>query len=199
MNKPYSESCDENCGPILSVLQPVVANCQAVLELGSGTGQHAVYFARQMPHLVWHTSDREEYHPGIRQWLNDAGLDNTRQPIVLDVLRSTWPDLSVDAIFTANTAHIMHDEEVAAMMKGVGNLLADSGLFILYGPVNYNRQYTSESNRKFDRWLKNRDPLSGIPHFEDLHRLASMTGLILQNDYQMPANNRILVWRKSAA
>ena len=183
--------------PILAVLQPVLANCQTVLELGSGTGQHAAYFARHLPHLVWYTSDREENHAGIRQWLNDAGLDNTREPVVLDVLRSDWPDQPLDALFTANTAHIMHDDEVAAMLKGVGNMLANNGLFILYGPANYNQQYTSESNKRFDYWLKDRDPLSGIPHFEDLVQMAGEAGLILQNDYEMPANNRILVWQKT--
>jgi len=196
MAKPYSESCDQNREPILSVIEPILTDRQAVLEIGSGTGQHAAYFAAKMPHLSWHTSDRAEYHAGICQWLLDADLDNTFNPVVLDVLLSDWPQLTIDAVFTANTAHIMHDEDVAAMLAGVGRLLTDSGLFILYGPINYNQQYTSESNKTFDSWLKNRDPLSGIPHFEELERMAVNAGLLLKNDYPMPENNRILVWQK---
>ncbi len=199
MVKPYSESCDQNRDPILAVIQPMLANKQSVLEIGSGTGQHATYFASKLPHLVWHTSDRAEYHEGICQWLKEARLDNTRKPVALDVLRSDWPAMIMDVIFAANTAHIMHDEEVAAMLAGVGKLLAADGLFILYGPINYNQQYTSESNKRFDVWLKDRDPLSGIPHFEDLQRMAADAGLTIQNDHAMPANNRILVWRKNPA
>jgi len=199
MDKPYSESCDQNRDPILAVIQPILTDKQSVLEIGSGTGQHATFFARKLPHLIWHTSDRAEYHAGICQWLQEAALDNTRKPVTLDVLQSDWPVSDIDAIFTANTAHIMHDEEVAAMLTGVGKLLAEYGQFILYGPINYNQQYTSESNRRFDVWLKDRDPLSGIPHFEDLQRMTADAGLILQEDHAMPANNRILVWQKKPA
>jgi len=199
MNKPYSESCDQNRESIFAVIGPLLSEKQAVLEIGSGTGQHAAYFAGKLPHLIWHTSDRPEYHEGICQWLTDASLDNTRNPVTLDVLRSIWPVLTVDSIYTANTAHIMHNDEVAAMLAGVGKLLSDNGLFILYGPINYHRQYTSESNKAFDGWLKNRDPLSGIPHFEDLIQMATGAGLLLKNDYAMPANNRILVWQKKSA
>ena len=199
MNKPYSESCDQNREPILAIIKPILADRQAVLEIGSGTGQHAAYFASKLPHLIWHTSDRAEYHAGICQWLQEADLENAQNPVTLDVLRSDWPDLTIDAIFTANTAHIMHNEEVSAMLAGVGGLLTDYGLFILYGPINYNQQYTSESNRRFDSWLKDRDPLSGIPHFEDMNRVAADAGLMLQEDYAMPANNRILVWQKKTA
>jgi len=197
MTKPYSESCDQNRDPILTVIQSILADKQSVLEIGSGTGQHAVYFARKLPHLIWHTSDREEYHAGICQWLKEANLANTRVPVTLDVLSTDWPELTIDAIFSANTAHIMHNDEVAAMLAGVGNLLTDCGLLILYGPINYNQQFTSESNRQFDSWLKDRDPLSGIPHFEDLISMAADAGLTLLDDYEMPANNRILVWQKN--
>ncbi|HED15880.1 MAG TPA: DUF938 domain-containing protein [Gammaproteobacteria bacterium] len=198
MTKPYSESCDQNCEPILAVIQTLLADKQAVLEIGSGTGQHAVYFARKLPHLIWHTSDRAEYHAGICQWLHETGLDNTPDPVTLDVSHSDWPALTIDVVFTANTAHIMHDKDVAAMLAGVGRLLAGDGLFILYGPINYNQQYTSESNRHFDGWLKNRDPLSGIPDFEKLDSMAAQASLLLKDDHPMPANNRILVWQKKS-
>jgi cyclopropane fatty-acyl-phospholipid synthase-like methyltransferase len=168
-----------------------------VLEVGSGTGQHAVYFARKMPHLSWYTSDRQEYHDGIRQWLREAALPNTPDPLLLDVSQPRWPPLPVDALFSANTTHIMHWQEVEALFDGIGRMLPAGGLFVLYGPFNYRGAYTSDSNARFDAWLKERDPESGIRDFEALNGLAGQAGMTLQQDYEMPANNRILCWRKS--
>jgi cyclopropane fatty-acyl-phospholipid synthase-like methyltransferase len=195
--KPYAESCDENRGPILSVIQPLLQDCSSVLEIGSGTGQHAVYFAEKMPHLVWHTSDCTEYLAGIRLWLDEAALDNLRAPIALDVARSEWPDGSFDAVFSANTAHIMHWPDVEAMFSGVGSVLTSGGRFLLYGPFNYNQRYTSESNAGFDAWLKSRDPGSGLRDFEALDALARDAGMRLERDHEMPVNNRMLYWVKS--
>jgi SAM-dependent methyltransferase len=198
MNKPYSEACDRNRDPILAVIEPLLAACKAVLEIGSGTGQHAVYFAEKMPHLLWHTSDRDEYHHGIGLWLEEARLANLRPPLSLDVMCSPWPALTVDAVFSANTAHIMHWPEVEALVSGVGELLPEKGFFLLYGPFNYEGRYTSDSNERFDARLKSRDPLSGIRDFEALDRLANRAGLLLRQDFAMPANNRILFWEKGA-
>ena len=194
--KPYSESCDQNRDPILAVIEPLFRERRNILEIGSGTGQHAVYFAARMPHLLWHTSDRPEYHAGIRAWLDEAGLPNTRGPIELDVRRSRWPRMHVDAVFSANTTHIMHWSEVVAMFEGVGKMLGRDGLFCLYGPFNYGGAYTSESNERFDSWLHERDPMSGIRDFDDLDVLASEAGMRLQQDVAMPANNRLLCWGK---
>jgi len=196
VTKPYSESCDQNKQPILSVIQPLLQDCRAVLEIGSGTGQHAVYFAAHMPQLVWYSSDQPSCIEGIKRWFADAGLDNTPAPLVLDVARADWPELDIDAVFSANTLHIMHWHEVECTFAGVGRLLQEGGLFIVYGPFNYNNDYTSDSNARFDDWLKARDPQSGIRNFEDLARLALQAGLRLVNDYDMPVNNRILCWRK---
>ena len=196
MIKPYAEACERNRDPILQVIMPILTNSHAVLEIGSGTGQHAVYFAEQMPHLLWHTSDRDDYHAGIEMWLAEANLVNTRQPLSLDVTQSPWPAVSVDAVFSANTSHIMHWHEVEAMFEGIGNLLPDRGVFILYGPFNYEQSYNSESNERFDAWLKSRDPESGIRDFEEVDRLAQQAGMELREDYPMPANNRILYWQK---
>ncbi len=192
--KPYSESCDQNCDPILTVIRPLFSNCNQLLEIGSGTGQHAVYFAQQMPHLIWHTSDRRENHSGISMWLNEAGLPNTRLPLALDVSHDHWPQQQFDAVFSANSAHIMHLQDVEAMFAGVGRVLKEGGLFVLYGPFNYNGAFTSESNAQFDLWLKDRDPLSGVRDFEALDKLAKQAGMQLLNDDEMPANNRILSW-----
>jgi len=194
--KPYSESCDQNRDPILSVIQPLFAELTRVLEIGSGTGQHAVYFAAAMPHLTWHTSDCLEYHDGIRLWLEEAALPNVRSPLQLDVARSVWPSLDVEAVFSANTAHIMHWPEVEAMFAGVGGLLPAGGLFALYGPFNYQGRFTSDSNARFDGWLKQRDPAMGVRDFEALDRLANAAGMALMQDFEMPANNRILCWRR---
>ncbi len=193
-DKPYAESCDQNKEPILAVLHRLFSEAENVLEIGSGTGQHAIHFAAAMPYLVWQTSDVAENHPGIRAWLDEAGLPNTRTPIDLDV-RGDWPERIYDAIFSANTVHIMSWPEVEHCFEGIGRVLAPGGCFALYGPFNYNGDYTSDSNRRFDAWLKQRDPLSGIRDFTDLNRQAEAQGLAFEEDIEMPVNNRILVWR----
>lgn len=196
--KPHSPACERNREPILAVLREHFATRRQVLEIGSGTGQHAVFFAAAMPWLRWQASDRAEYLPGIRAWLDDARLPNTPAPLELDVL-AAWPALDVDAVFSANTLHIMGWDGVQALFEGVGKLLADSGdTLIVYGPFNYGGAYTSDSNRQFDAWLKARDPRSGIRDFEAVDALAEAAGLRLLADIEMPANNRCLVWRAGA-
>lgn len=195
INKPYSESCDQNRDPILGVIQPLLQDVTALLEIGSGTGQHAVYFASRLPHLIWQSSDCAEYLPGIRSWLDEAALPNTPAPLELDVTRP-WPELKVDAVFSANTTHIMHWPMVEALFAGLGHCLPVGGKFLLYGPFNYQGRYSSESNACFDRWLKARDPHSAIRDFEALDRLASAAGLRFVEKYTLPANNQILYWCK---
>ena len=194
--KQYSEACDENRDPILTVLKEELADCHKVLEIGSGTGQHAVYFGKHLPHLSWQTSDVDSSHPGINAWLNEAQLPNIRQPLSLDVSSSRWPDYEFDGVFSANTTHIMNWPEVIGMFIGVGNILSPGGMFCLYGPFNYDGHYTSESNERFDSWLKERDPLSGIRNFEDLEQLVPPRNMRFRRDYEMPVNNRLLVWKK---
>ena len=196
-NKPYSESCDQNREPILDVIQPLLQKKKNVLEIGSGTGQHAVYFAQKMPHLIWQTSDQQVYHNGIKLWLDDAKLNNTPPPIPLNVSNDTWPKQKFDVIFSANAVHIMSWDNVVDFFDNAPRLLNKGGLFILYGPFNYKQQYTSESNARFDIWLKQRDPQSAIRDFEALDDLAKKAGMILQSDHALPANNRILVWEKT--
>ncbi len=194
--KQYSESCEQNREPIFSVIAPLLVGCSHLLEIGSGTGQHAVYFAGGLPHLVWQSSDRLENHPSIQIWIDEYRLDNTPPPLELDVCQPQWPQLTVDTIFSANTTHIMSWPMVERMFAGVGGLLSSGGDFLLYGPFNYHGCYTSESNHRFDQWLKQRDPLSGVRDFEAVDRLASQAGMELVSDYPMPANNRTLHWRK---
>jgi cyclopropane fatty-acyl-phospholipid synthase-like methyltransferase len=194
--KPFAESCEQNRAPILEVLRIQLAGRSRLLEIGSGTGQHAVYFAPEFPQLIWQTSDIAEHHAGIQAWLNDAGVSNVLPPLALNVCADSWPSVRYDAVFSANTAHIMSWPEVECFFAGVGRTLEAGGVFCLYGPFNYKGQYTSESNAHFDAWLRERDPLSGVRDFEALQRLAETAGLVLEEDYEMPANNRTLVWCK---
>lgn len=197
--KPYSESCDQNRAPIQAVLDEVFADRKHVLEIASGTGQHAVYFGAALPHLTWQTSELAVNHAGIRLWLDEAQLPNVLPPLEIDVTAPTWPvTQQVDAIFNANTVHIVSWPAVQQLFAGIGRVLAPGGVLCMYGPFNYGGQFTSESNARFDVWLKNRDPDSGVRDFEAINQLAEAQGLKLLQDIAMPANNRSLVWQRSA-
>ncbi|NYF23119.1 cyclopropane fatty-acyl-phospholipid synthase-like methyltransferase [Xanthomonas sp. JAI131] len=197
-DRPYAPSCDRNRAPILQVLQRHFAERRHVLEIGSGTGQHAVHFAAALPQLTWQCSERAEHLTGIAQWLDAAALPNTPPALALDVQQGPWPAAGYDAVFTANTLHIMGWPAVQAFFAGVGALLADcaDGTLAVYGPFNYGGTFSSDSNREFDAWLKARDAASGIRDFEAVAALAQAQGLVLQEDAAMPANNRCLVWRR---
>ena len=197
--KPFSQASERNQQPILEILRDLLAHSVQVLEIGSGTGQHAVFFARHLPHLQWHTSDLPEQHAGILAWIADAALPNVRAPLDLDVDAMTWPVREMDAVFSANTAHIVAWPQVRHMFQGVARTLKPGGLFCLYGPFNYAGNFTSDSNAQFDAWLKQRDARSGIRDFEALDALAREQHMLLAQDVAMPANNRILVWRKRCA
>lgn len=194
--KPYSQACENNKDPILSVLRPLFVDVRSVLEIGSGTGQHAAYFSSKLPHLRWQPADLLENHVAIRAWLTDVPVASRLDPIVLDVSHYDWGSHVYDAAFTANTLHIMAWKQVEQLLCGIPKALTETrGLFVAYGPFNYNGNYTSESNAQFDIWLRERNPLSGIRDFEKVNRLAQDSGLTLVADHAMPANNRLLVWR----
>ena len=205
IDKPCSPSCERNRDPILEVLRVHFAEVRSVLEIGSGTGQHAVHFAAAMPWLQWQCSDRAEYLPGIRAWLDEAALPNTPAPVELDVARGSWPPTHFDAVFTANTLHIMGWDEVEALFVDLGKMLAFAPTaatpftLAVYGPFNYGGDFTSDSNRAFDASLRARDPRMGLRDFEAVDALARAIGLRLLDDAAMPANNRTLVWRRSEA
>ena len=194
--KPFSEACEQNKQPILAVLQQHFVDVHRVLEIGSGTGQHAVFFAAQLPHLQWLTSEVSELHAGIHAWLAEARLPNVSLPLELDVNQADWLVEHIDAVFSANTVHIMDWPSVENMFAGIGRVLQSQGVFCLYGPFNYQGGYTSDSNARFDMWLKQRDPRSGIRDFEALNTLAQQHGMTLRTDHAMPANNRTLIWEK---
>ncbi len=195
-HKPFSEACVRNRDPILAVIRTVFTTPATILEIGSGTGQHAVYFARALPHLTWQTSDLPGQHAAIEAWLNEAQLPNTRRPLALDVSQDPWPVPAVDGVFAANVSHIMSWQEVEKLFRGVGRILNDGSAFCLYGPFNENGRHTCESNRRFDEALRNRNPLMGLRDIAALITVAAGHGLRLEARHAMPANNLTLVWRK---
>lgn len=199
LDKPFAQSSENNKAPILARLKTELATARHVLEVGSGTGQHAVYFSAHLPHLVWQTSDLPVNHPGIQQWLDSENLHNARSPIRLDVSLYDWSTVQYDAVFTANSLHIMPLDAALHFLAHVAEALVEGGRFIAYGPFNYGGRYTSQSNANFDRWLAERDPRSAIRDFEQLDKIGQTSGLVLQQDYEMPANNRLLVWIKADA
>jgi SAM-dependent methyltransferase len=196
---PFSEACERNKGPILDVLRSVFADRSNVLEIGSGTGQHAVHFATHLEHVTWHPTERLSALPQLAARIQTEGGRNLRQPMVLDVRQSVWPLRSVDAVFTANTLHILSWAEVTAMFQGIGGTLTTGGVVCVYGPFRYAGRYTSPSNLEFDRLLQERDPESGIREIHDLTELASGFGLRLDADHDLPAYNRLLVFMKEPA
>jgi len=193
----FSEACERNKGPILEILKDVLRDCSTVLEIGSGTAQHAVYFGDSLPHLEWQPSDVRENIPIILDNLRKHHPANVKQPLEIDVRDHPWPVNQVDAIYSANTLHIMSWDMVRDLFKGIGNLLRERGTLCIYGPFRYNDSYTSNSNADFDNHLRMRDPQSGIRDFEAVNDLAQQQGLKLQADIAMPANNQLLIWRQN--
>lgn len=206
IEKPHSPSCERNQAPILDVLRMHFADRRHALEIGSGTGQHAVHFAAAMPWLTWQCSDAEAYLPGIRMWLDEARLPNTPSPFSLQAVAMPaahfspqpvpMPAGGYDAVFSANTLHIMGWPDVEALFASLPTLLADDATVAVYGPFNIGGAYTSDSNREFDDLLKARDARSGIRDLEAVNALTAGIGLQSIADVAMPANNRMLLWRR---
>jgi SAM-dependent methyltransferase len=197
MDKPFAPSCERNKAPILRVLEPLYAGVRRVLELGSGTGQHAVHFAAALPHLVWQCSDVSAQLPGMRLWLDEAAWPNLPPPLALDVGQGL-PAGPFDAVFTANTLHIMGWNEVQRLFEGLAAVLPQGGLFTAYGPFNLGGRFTSEGNARFDAELRQADPRRGIRDLEAVDALARAAGLQLLADEAMPANNRCVSWKRAA-
>jgi cyclopropane fatty-acyl-phospholipid synthase-like methyltransferase len=198
MSYVISEAAERNKAPILATLSHALAHSRRVLEIGSGTGQHAVHFAANLPHLTWQPTDTTEYLDGLRARIEAERLPNLRSPLELDVRNHPWPVEPVDAIFTANTLHIMSWPAVEDLFRGVGAVLIAPAVLCIYGPFRYNGRYTSASNQDFDRFLQERDPQSGIRDFTAVNTLSSRQGLHLLADHSMPANNQLLIWHKTA-
>jgi SAM-dependent methyltransferase len=193
---PVSEACLRNQQPIADMLERELPPHSVVLEIGSGTGQHAAFISRRLPGIKWQPSELADRIAGINAWRERAQNSNFLPPLVLDVAQDLWPVKQVDAVFSANVVHFIGWPKVRAMMAGIGRVLKHTGLAFFYGPFNYGGQFTSDGNRLLDQWLRERDPDSGIKDFEQIVLAARKEKLRLLKDISMPANNRLLVLQK---
>lgn len=195
--KPCCEACERNKYAIEGALRNIFEKPGDVLEIGSGTGQHAVHFAARLPHLTWHCSDLPDRHAGINAWIDESALENVVRPIAMDVSGPGWPTRKYAYAFSSNTAHIMSWPKVELMFSGLSGVLVQQARFALYGPFNVDGQFTSDGNRKFDQALRAEDPNMGIRNLEDVAKLAADCGFSLSDNLSMPANNRLLVFAKA--
>ncbi len=197
MTKPFSPACERNRIPILKVMQELItSDDRRLLEVGTGTGQHAVYLAPHFPHMIWVTSDVKENHIGIKLWLEESGAPNIIGPGEFQVGEDKFPNGNFDVVFTANTFHIMPWYLCEELMDMLGKNLNAEAKVLIYGPFNYNGKFTSPSNEEFDQSLRQRDPLMGIRDFEEVVRYMEKRAFRLLKDHEMPANNRLLVFKK---
>ena len=194
--KEYAPACDRNCRVILDVLREILARSETVLEVGSGTGQHAVYFADHLPHVRLTPSDRPGHLDSIRAWSGEAQLDNLRPPVELDLLDDVLDTGTFDAMLCINTIHIVAWEGTERLFRLAADRLSAGGILYVYGPYRYADRPLEPSNESFDEWLRARDPDSGVRDFDAVNQLAVQAGLELQGDIAMPANNRSIWWRK---
>jgi SAM-dependent methyltransferase len=195
--KQFAHACERNKDQILTVLKEILPSSGMALEIGSGTGQHAAYFAAHFKHLIWQPTDLSENFPSIRAWREEAGLSNLREPLELDLLAESWPVTSAQAIVCINTIHIVAWNGVENLFAGAGRVLSPGGVMVVYGAYRYATRPLEPSNEDFDRWLKARDPVSGVRDFEAVNALAVKNGLLLAGDRAMPANNRSIWWIKT--
>ena len=194
---PFSQACENNKAPILTVLQQAFAGCSQVLEVGSGTGQHALHFAKHLPYLNWQASDQSVYLVALAERISRAALPNLPKPLQLDICADPAPAIAADGLFTANTLHIMPWPVVQHFFSRLNQLTATRASLCIYGPFNYNGQFSSASNQTFDASLKSRDPAMGIRDSEKVIELARQQGFYLKQDHPMPANNRLLWFIKN--
>jgi SAM-dependent methyltransferase len=199
MNRPFNPAAERNKAPILAAIAPYLQGAREVLEIGAGSGQHALHFAAALPHLRWQASEQAENLAGLAANLRDAALANLLPPIAFNVLYEPWPVATLDAVFAANVVQCMSSPALAALFRGVGAHLAASGVFLLYGPFNRDGRYTSEGNQQLDTWARSLDPDFGVRDRGVLEALAARAGLALCEDHVMPANNQLLVWRRQRA
>ena len=194
---PFSQACENNKAVILEAIAPRLEAVDGVLEIGSGTGQHACYFAESLPGVLWQPTELDENRSALQPRLQESGCDNLRPAVSLDVCQRPWPLAIPQAVFTANTLHIMPLHAVQSLFAYLGDASATGTLLFVYGPFNYEGRYTSESNASFDDWLRARDARSAIRDFEQVDTYARAAGYALLDDKAMPANNRLLLWQRS--
>lgn len=195
-NKPFAEACEINKHPILEVLRHYFTDPGLVLEIGAGTGQHAIHFASNLKHLIWWPSDLAVNLAGMQLWFDEVDLENLRAPMALDVCLNDWRHECVDYAYSSNTVHIMSWPQVVCLFELLAKAMHAGALFVLYGPFKYGDEHTSQSNYDFDLWLRARDPQSGVRDVYELQKLAAQNQIELIADKEMPINNRSLIWRK---
>ena len=197
-HRRHAAATERNREPILAVLRRVLPSNAHVLEIASGTGQHAVYFATALPHTHWQPSDIErECLDSIAAWTASTGCTNVAPPLRLDVTAEAWPVGMFDAILSANMIHIAPWRACVGLMRGAGAHLTHGGVLILYGPFKIGGEHTAPSNAAFDVDLKLRDPAWGVRDLDDVVAEAKANGLVLDDRVSMPANNQTLVFRRT--
>jgi len=194
--KEFAPACERNKDPILEILREIFVEPKLVMEIGSGTGQHAEYFSQHLPHIQWQPCDLRESHPSIEAHRVESGRSNFLAPLFIDLLTDQWPLEQADAVVCINTIHIVAWQGVVNLFAGAGRILPPGGLLYVYGPYRYANRPLEASNEKFDQWLQARDPVSGVRDFEHVNEVATVSGLQLEDDRPMPANNRSIWWRK---
>jgi len=196
MKKIVKPWCERNSKPILKVLKKYLKTTTRLLEVGSGNAQHAVYFASSLSHLTWITSELPLHHEQIGLWLKDSPAKNLQGPLSFEIGVNAFPATDIDAIFSANTFHIMPWEVVKKLIKQAGTNLNDDSLFLVYGPFQYNGKFTSKSNEEFHHKLRQNASHQGIREFKDVHAQFLKRGFTLVDDISMPAFNQILIYKK---
>ncbi len=195
-NTPFAAAAERNASPILGVIEHELKDATSILEIGTGTAQQTVTFARHLPLSIWQSSDLDEYHDGIRERIVASGLDNVRSPLSLDVRDAVPEPGRYDAVYSSNTAHIMSESAVEKMFAYVGRTLGDAGLFVLYGPFRLHGRFTTDSNAAFDASLRRQSPEMGIRDLETLDELATSAGMRRKRRFAMPSNNFLVIWQK---
>lgn len=193
--KSFSPACERNRQPILDVLKEVFVTPGVLLEIGSGSGQHAAYFSRQLKHILWQPSDLQENLASISAYRKETDNLNFLAPVILDLHDIDSIKCRYDYMVCINTIHIVSWPLVKNLFTLAGCRLKQGGYFFAYGPYKYSDRELEPSNQQFDAWLKQRDPESGIRSFEDVDRLAHQNQLIYQGDVSMPSNNRSIWWQ----
>ncbi|MAD93057.1 MAG: methylase [Gammaproteobacteria bacterium] len=194
----FSQAAENNKAAILAVLAEWLPHQTKLLEIGSGAGQHAIHLAAALNHLLWQPSDREIVLPALTSNIDEYGPVNILGPITLDLASHTWPAQTYNCVYAANVMHIVSSELGENLIRGAAKVLTDEGLLALYGPFKYAGDFTSPSNADFDLWLKECDAQSGVRDVEWILDLATHAGLWLVEDRQMPANNQMLIFQKTA-
>lgn len=194
--KPYADAAEENKTVVLPLIERYLAGCSSVLELGSGTGQQIVFFASQHPEVQWQASDLPINLPGIQAWIDEAGLSNLPKAVALDVAQPAWPVGPQHLVYTSNTLHIMSKDHVRLLFDRLGSVMSDGAHLLVYGPFRFADQPFAESNARFDLYLKERDPRSGIRDFDEICTFAGNNGLAHQETIPLPHNNHMLIFQR---